>query len=224
MLCWLFPTCSQTLRQGSSSGPPPHSGDSDPLPAPGRLAGVSLNHGCPVALLPAKHIPHGCGTVTSPPFVELIALSRPLFRWITSPRADRAFLLRSPHCYSFCWAERVCVCLARRYSPKERASHGRAGVDNVPRVKVPYLMQHTSQVPDKHHIPQTEGHSWLFENLASIRCPLAGGLDGFDSHGRLTRSHAPIYEVGSALPLLPLLEISPCVFASRAEQKGCELR
>ena len=150
---WLFPACSLTLRRGSSSGPPPHSGDSDPLPAPGRLAGVSLNHGCPVALLPAKHIPHGCGTVTSPPFVELIALSRPLFRWITSPRADRAFLLRSPHCYSFCWAERVCVCLARRYSPKERASHGRAGVDNVPRVKVPHLCSTLLQVPDKHQIP-----------------------------------------------------------------------
>ena len=31
LLCWLFPTCPLTLRQGSSSGPPPHSGDSDPL-------------------------------------------------------------------------------------------------------------------------------------------------------------------------------------------------
>ena len=28
-----FPTCPLTLRQGSSSGPPPHSGDSDPLSA-----------------------------------------------------------------------------------------------------------------------------------------------------------------------------------------------
>ena len=114
------------------------------------------------------HIPHGCCTITSPCLWSLLCSSHdPCFGWTTSPRVGSALFAMLLVLLPSCWADQS-VDLARRYSPKERASYGGAGVDNVPRVKVSQICSTLSQVLDRHHIPQTKGHSWLFENLASM--------------------------------------------------------
>ena len=78
----------------------------------GRLASVSLSHGCPVALWPDIHIPLLISTWMQRSHVphswRFVVLSRPLLWWITSPRADRALLLCSLHFYSLV-GRRGCV-------------------------------------------------------------------------------------------------------------------
>ena len=84
---------------------------------------------------------------------------------------------------------------------------------------MPHVSSTPFQVPDKHHIPQTKGHSWLFGNLASIAALKLEDSMGSTPMGGL---HAPPPKLICSTANLPLRISSSCENTTRVERKGCE--